>query len=149
MSTQHETITAEMSLRLVLPGQTPVPVWAQLCYEMADPYAVHVTFRTGGEERPEETVAWTFARDLLAEGVGRGAGEGDVRVWPAGSGSAAVVFLSLSSPHGRALFEVPLGELVGFLTGTYAAIPRGQESAFLDLDTELERLFHQGGNAAL
>ncbi len=47
---------------------------------------------------------------------------------------------ALSSPSGRALFEVPLGELVEFLTRTYTAVPTGSESDFVDLDAELALL---------
>jgi hypothetical protein len=147
MTTKHDTISTEISLRLVLPGQTPVPVCAELRFEPTDPYAVHVTFRTGGTERPTQAVSWTFARDLLAEGMGHGVGEGDVRVWPAGSGRTAVVFLALSSPSGRALFEVPSGDLVAFLAGTYGVVPRGEESDFLDVEHELELLLRAGGSA--
>jgi len=146
MTTQHDTISTEISLRLVLPDQVPVLVWAELRFEPTDPYAVHVTFRTGGTERPGQAVSWTFARDLLSEGMAHGVGEGDVRVWPAGSGRTAVVFLALSSPSGRALFEVPVANLVAFLSGTYEAVPRGAESAFLDLDHELDLMLRPGGS---
>ena len=48
--------------------------------------------------------------------------------------------LSLSSPSGKALFEVPLPELVDFLGQTYAAVPTGAESNHLDVDAELALL---------
>ena len=48
--------------------------------------------------------------------------------------------LSLSSPSGRALFEVPLGELAEFLGRTYNAVPTGAESQHVDVDAELALL---------
>src|SRR5664279_2682429 len=56
------------------------------------------------------------------------------------TGGSAVVCLALSSPSGRALFEVPLGALVDFLTRTYAAVPSGAESDFVEIDAELALL---------
>ena len=121
------TVTSELELRLVVPGGAPLPVVAGLRYDPTDPYAVHVGFHTGPTpDSPEdEVVEWTFARQLLTDGVTRAVGEGDVQVWPSQAGGRPVVCLALSSPSGRALFEVPLTELVEFLTRTYAVVPTG------------------------
>lgn len=134
------TVTTELALRLVVPGSSALPVLAAVRYDASDPYAVHVGFRTGGDD----IVEWTFARQLLTDGVTHPVGEGDVQVWPSSSGGARVVCLSLSSPSGSALFEVPLAELVEFLTETYAAVPTGSESDFVDLDAELALLLWSG-----
>ena len=67
-------------------------------------------------------------------------GDGDVQVWPSSSGGRRVVCLSLSSPSGKALFEVPLAELVEFLGQTYEAVPTGCESDHVDVDAELALL---------
>ncbi len=56
MSTRPGTVTAQIELRLVVPGSASLPVLADLRYEVSDPYAVHVAFHTGGSE----TVEWTF-----------------------------------------------------------------------------------------
>jgi hypothetical protein len=147
MSAHDEMITADMALRLVVPGSASLPVLASLRFDVSDPYAVHVAFRTGGEERPGDTVEWTFARQLLTDGVTRPVGEGDVQVWPSHSDdNLPVVRLALSSPSGRALFEVPLGELVEFLSATYTAVPTGSESDFVDLDAELALLLWSDGS---
>jgi hypothetical protein len=140
MSTQPFTVTTEMELRLVVPGNASLPVQADVRYDVADPYAVHVAFHTGGAEMVE----WTFARQLLTDGVTRPVGEGDVQVWPAQNGSRPYVDLSLSSPSGRALFEVPLAELVEFLSRTYNAVPTGSESDYVDVDAELALLLWSG-----
>jgi hypothetical protein len=136
MSTRPVTVQAEIELRLVVPGSASLPVLADLRYEVIDPYAVHVAFHTGGSE----TVEWTFARQLLTDGVTRAVGDGDVQVWPAPTTARPSVNLSLSSPSGRALFEVPLAELVEFLSQTYNAVPTGSESSYVDVDAELALL---------
>lgn len=133
------TVTAELDLRLVVPGASSLPVVAGVRYDASDPYAVHVGFHTGAAE-DDSIVEWTFARQLLTDGVTRPVGEGDVQVWPSHSASSPVVCLALSSPSGRALFEVPLADLVEFLTDTYTAVPTGAESSFVDLDAELALL---------
>ena len=133
MTAGPQFVTAELGLRLVVPDGTPLPVTASIRYDASDPYAVTVTFFTGAAE----PVRWTFARQLLTDGVERSVGEGDVRVWPAHSDGSPVVYIALSSPSGRALFEAPLHDVVEFLGRSYAAVPTGAESDFVDVDSEL------------
>lgn len=139
MTTRPTSVSSELHLRLVVPGAAALPVLADLDYDTADPYAVQVSFHTGAPSSGE-VVQWTFARQLLSDGVARPAGEGDVQVWPSTTAGSSVVCLSLSSPSGRALFEVPLTELAEFLGRTYAAVPTGTESEHVDLDAELALL---------
>jgi hypothetical protein len=130
-------VSTEIELRLVVSDGPDRPVHADLSYSHADPYAVRVAFHTGGSE----TVEWTFARSLLTDGVTQPAGDGDVQVWPANDTTGnPMVCLSLSSPSGRALFEAPLTRVVEFLTETYALVPTGSESDFVDVDAELSTL---------
>lgn len=136
MTTRHDVVTTELALRLVVPGGGAVPVTAAMRYEATDPYAVRVGFRTGADEMVE----WTFARSLLTEGMHRAIGEGDVRVWPSTERIGQVVCLSLSSPSGHALFEMPLTGLVSFLRRTYSCVPNGCESDHVNLDAELALL---------
>ncbi len=140
MSTRPDSVTAEIELRLIVPGSPSLPVTAELSYDHADPYAVRVAFHTGASE----VVEWTFARGLLTDGVTHEVGEGDVQVRPSHSGGKPVVCLSLSSPSGRAMFEAPLAELVEFLTRTYAVVPTGSESDYVDVETELALLLWSG-----
>lgn len=137
---RQTTVTADLHLRLVVPGATALPVLAGMRYDVSDPYAVQVAFHTGSPDAEAAVVEWTFARQLLADGVVAPVGEGDVQVWPSSSEGAQVVCLSLSSPSGKALFEVPLTALVQFLGQTYAAVPTGGESAYVDVDAELSLL---------
>jgi Streptomyces sporulation and cell division protein, SsgA len=134
MSSRHDSITTEMELRLVVGDGADRPVQAELSYTPRDPYAVRIGFHTGGDD----VVEWTFARSLLTDGVTHPVGDGDVQVWPAtGASGEQQVRLSLSSPSGKALFEAPLPQLVQFLTETYALVPTGCESDFVDVGAEL------------
>lgn len=139
MAVGPASVRTDLDLRLVVPGSVSVPLLASLRYEVSDPYAVHLRFPTqhGGEG---DAVEWTFARQLLTDGVSRPAGDGDVRVWPVRHPSHPRICLSLSSPSGWALFEVPLGRLVEYLAQTYSAVPTGRESDFIDVDAELALL---------
>ena len=139
MATRSDTVNTELQLRLVVPGTPSLPVRAGLRYDMADPYAVQVAFYTGAGNG-DDVVEWTFARELLGDGMTRAAGEGDVQVWPSLDAGDAALCLSLCSPSGRALFEVPRPALSDFLSRTYSAVPAGRESDHVDVDAELELL---------
>ena len=129
------SVTCDIDVRLVVPGDASVPVPVVLRYDSGDPYAVHATFRTGGEG-----VDWVFARELLTSGVNRPAGSGDVRVWPGDGAEGDVVFLALSSPDGRALLEAPAEPLRGFVARTALLVPPGDEGAYLDIDSTVALL---------
>lgn len=131
------SVTTELELRLVVPGGPSLPVLAGLRYQADDPWAVRVTFQTGGEDG---TVEWMLARQLLTEGIRETVGEGDVRVWPAVNDSEPVVNLAMTSPSGAALFEIDRDALVEFLQQTYLAVPTGSEEDVVDLDAELALL---------
>jgi hypothetical protein len=132
------TVTAELELRLVVPGGPSLPVLAGLRYDSNDPWAVRVAFQTGGEG--DGVVEWMFARQLLTDGVAQAVGEGDVRVWPALHGDERVINLAMASPSGAALFEIDRDALVEFLQQTYLAVPTGSEEDVVDLDAELRLL---------
>lgn len=136
MSSRPLTVSAELQVALVVPGATSLSVRASLAYDAMDPYAIRVTFHTG----TGDAVQWTFARQLLTDGMTARTGYGDVRTWPSSSDRGLVVCLSLSSPSGTALFEVPVPELVEFLTMTYAAVPTGAETDHVDVEAELAEL---------
>lgn len=134
-------VHAVLQVSLVVPDAASAPVEATLTYRVDDPYAVRIAFRT----RPAaEAVEWTFARQLLTDGVTAPAGDGDVRTWPSMAQGEPVVCLSLTSPSGNALFEIPVSGLVEFLTRTYAQVPTGTESHHVDLDRALAELLGPG-----
>ena len=138
---RHTRIRSQLGLRLILPDGTVLPVSASLEYETSDPYAVQVTFHTGGAD-DECAVVWTFARQLIIDGLDRPAGLGDVRVWPVPDDRhcATSIALALCSPSGEALFEVPRDALSAFLCRTYDEVPIGFEDRHVDMDAELKEL---------
>ena len=130
------TVTRELTVQLVAPGDGAVSLPVVLHYDVADPYAVHATFRTG----QGDGVSWVFARELLTLGVHRATGDGDVRVWPSWSSGAEVVFVGLTSPDGEALLQAPTLELLDFLGRTFTLCSQGQETDHLDIDSAIESL---------
>ncbi|MFK0168403.1 SsgA family sporulation/cell division regulator [Streptomyces sp. NPDC090306] len=133
-------VERELELNLVLSPERSVPVPARLTYHSDDPYAVHVSFHIGSEH----PVDWTFARELLVEGVFRPCGHGDVRVWPTKVDGRGVVLMALSSPDGDALLEAPAAQVSAWLERTLRIVPPGTESGRLDIDDGLAELLSPG-----
>ncbi|WP_028813149.1 SsgA family sporulation/cell division regulator [Streptomyces flavidovirens] len=132
----HTVVERELELDLVLSPERSIPVPARLVYRTDDPYAVHIIFHIGSDS----PVHWTFARELLVEGVFRPCGNGDVRIWPARTGSRSVVCVGLTSPDGDALLEAPSPAVSAWLERTLRAVPPGTESGWLGLDEALAEL---------
>ncbi|EST21064.1 hypothetical protein N566_27770 [Streptomycetaceae bacterium MP113-05] len=130
------TIEEEIDLRLVLSPDNGITVPARLRYRTDDPYAVHVSFHI----HSDTPVHWTFARELLIEGVFRPCGQGDVRVWPTRHAAQPVVCLALSSPDGDALLETPTVTVSSWLERTLRAVPPGGEAGLLGIEEGLEAL---------
>ena len=108
----------------------------ELSYDPADPYAV--TMRL---EARSGSVTWTFARELLAEGLYHPSGDGDVQVWPCLSNAGeAVVIVELCSPDGTALLQTSSRAVQRFVTAAYEAVPAGCESAHVSIDSLVTRL---------
>ncbi|MGH3211948.1 MAG: SsgA family sporulation/cell division regulator, partial [Trebonia sp.] len=119
---------------------------ARLCYSPEDPYAVYIAFGVG----QGEPVKWMVARDLLATGMWRRAGVGDVTVWPSAGAAArrsgSVLHIAISSPAGQAHFEAAVKEISNFLQRTYQVVPAGEESPHLDAElTSLLRIASLAG----
>jgi hypothetical protein len=156
MSTSRASVSAELSLGLVNgsgPEHTIMPLMAGLHYASADPYAIRMAFHVG----TGEPVEWALSRDLLAAALVSPQGIGDVRAWPsaapggpaaggaeeetaAGPQAARVLHLEMSSPFGHAQFQASAAAVAAFLQKTYAIVPAGRESDFLDFDAELTEL---------
>ncbi|WP_340378620.1 SsgA family sporulation/cell division regulator [Streptomyces sp. SS7] len=136
---QHTVVERELELRLILSPERSIPVPARLAYRSDDPFAVHVIFHINSEQ----PVHWTFARELLVEGVFRPCGNGDVRVWPTKSQGRSVVLMALSSPDGDALLEAPSAQVSAWLERTLRAVPPGTEGEQLGLDEGLAELLAQ------
>jgi len=133
---QHTVVERELELRLILSPERAVPVPARLGYRTDDPFAVHVTFHINSAH----PVGWTFARELLVEGVFRPCGYGDVRVWPTKSQGRSVVLMALSSPDGDALLEAPAAQVSAWLERTLRVVPPGAEGDRLGIDDGLAEL---------
>ncbi|MGW0712393.1 SsgA family sporulation/cell division regulator [Streptomyces sp. NPDC002643] len=126
-------VEQECAMRLVVSPDISAGVTTRLWYSPHDPYAVYVDIDTG----PGTRVTWVFARDLLALGTVKSAGDGDVRIWPAREGRRRVLCLALSSPSGRALLRAPLTTVERWLERIHQMVPEGQEGRLLNLDDEL------------
>ena len=151
MDRSRTSVSAELSLGLVRPEHSIVPLMASLHYTREDPYAVKMAFHVG----TAEPVEWTLARELLAAALHSREGIGDVQVWPsvassdpeAGQGGTAsghgIVNIAMTSPFGHAQFEAPAAAIASFLHRTYLIVPEGQETHYLDWDAELTVLLSQ------
>ncbi|MFF4410557.1 SsgA family sporulation/cell division regulator [Streptomyces sp. NPDC001262] len=129
-------VERELDIDLMLSPERSIPVPARLTYCADDPYAVRITFHITSLA----PVTWTFARDLLVDGVFRPAGEGDVRVWPARAGGRTVVCLGLTSPEGEAVVLAQANVVTGWLERTMRVVPPGAEAELLGLDEGLRVL---------
>jgi hypothetical protein len=126
-----QTLNQDLDIILVVEDEPTLPVRTRLTFAAQDPLAVTMTFMTA-----DKGVRWTFARDLLWEGMSHAAGEGDVRVFPDGDS----VRLVLHAPSGRAEFLIDPFDLAVFLDETHDVVPRGQEHLVLDVDSAIARL---------
>ncbi|MEW1649048.1 SsgA family sporulation/cell division regulator [Streptomyces sp. NPDC091219] len=129
-------VDLDCTARLVISPGTTVPVSTNLSFRSWEPYSVHISFSMEGRA----PVNWVFARELLAEGIVRPSGLGDVRIWPEDSDRPGFLSLQLSSPYGRALLALPAGLVTPWLARTYHAVPAGFEGGSLEFDRELARL---------
>lgn len=137
MSTKAAAVRHRTTLELLDPAGHPAAIAAVLEYDpAADPFAVSARFDVAGAG-----VLWTFARDLLLDGLLEPAGDGDVHVWPVeGDDGRALIALELSSPDGEALLHVGAADVHRFLRQSLASVPRGSESDLLDLDVLVAHL---------
>ncbi|MFJ5049739.1 SsgA family sporulation/cell division regulator [Streptomyces sp. NPDC088719] len=91
-------------------------ILTQLVYRTKDPYAVTAVFHAGTEEELE----WTFARELLADGLHTSVGLGDVIVWPGpeGPGDTQRIFIRLRPPGNTVLLSLDRDDVLEFLEAT-------------------------------
>lgn len=132
----HTVVERELELKLVLSPERSIPVPARLTYRTEDPYAVHITFHIGSDF----PVHWTFARDLLVEGVFRQCGNGDVRIWPTKIERRSVICVGLTSPDGDALLEAPSAAVAAWVERTLRLVPPGTETERLGIDAGIAEL---------
>lgn len=110
---------------------------ALFSYDPSDPFAVTLTLKAFPRD-----VRWTFARELLVDGLFEPAGEGDVVVFPfldPETGSAVTV-LELRSPGGEFMAQVAQQALQSFVRAMLDSVPLGAESDLIDLDRLVDML---------
>ncbi|MFE0027079.1 SsgA family sporulation/cell division regulator [Amycolatopsis sp. NPDC059021] len=103
-------------------------------YEAADPFAVTLVLWLDNGMG----IGWTFARDLLADGMNGATGLGDVAITP-DLLDDAVVWVCLHDPEGTGSLQLGFGraDLEWFLDGADAVVPAGTESDHVDWDRAL------------
>ncbi|MEV0987930.1 SsgA family sporulation/cell division regulator [Streptomyces sp. NPDC049949] len=115
-----------------------LPLLARFSYDGGDPYAVRATFLDG----PTVLARWHFDRQMIAEGLQRPVGEGDVGFRPhreAGVDELRVALRGYAGQRqGDAVLFVEARPLADFLHRTYAVTGAGEE--FLDVDKLLDEL---------
>jgi hypothetical protein len=148
MNSSDTTVSTELDFMLVGPEDMLVPLIASVYYSRNDPYAVRVAFHNG----TGHPIEWAFARDLLAAGLTKRGGVGDVRLWPSsgigpggtdGEDAEAgcdILNIEMSSPDGHAHVQAPAPAMARFLARTYRIVPAGEELSGVDVDAELHAL---------
>lgn len=129
-------IEQPVQARLVAAAPRMPYIPATLHYDRRDPFAVRMTFPAPATLEGVE-VCWTFARELLADGLETPQGHGDVRVRPYGFDRTVLEF---HAPEGTAVVHVRTGEIQRFLQATCELVPVGLEHLQLDLDHGLAEL---------
>ena len=113
-----------------------------MLFRSRDPFAVTMVFYPNGDPDGGPPISWTFARELIAQGMHRPAGIADVRIEPH---NMIAIRLTLSAPgddggtESQSLY-LPRRAVRRFLLQSYDAVPAGRESGFLELDAELADL---------
>lgn len=130
------SVRQRATMRCAGPTAPGAVLEVELGYAETDPYAVTISFGdvNGG-------IVWTFARDLLLEGLAQPVGDGDVAIWPAvGQFGGACVMVEFRSPDGELLVETSSRGITQFVNRTLELVPRGAESRHLDMDSLIDHL---------
>ncbi|HXH78370.1 SsgA family sporulation/cell division regulator [Nocardioides sp.] len=107
-----------------------------MAYHRQDPFAITMTFLT-----PDESLTWTFGRELLIDGLRRTSGDGDVSIAPAVSPTGQrVVLITLSSPDGRLILQARQSQIAEFVERSLVVVPLGAEVENLDIDALVSQL---------
>ncbi|KUJ33550.1 SsgG protein [Streptomyces sp. NRRL F-5122] len=130
----YPDLELNVCLTLAVTSDLQVRVPARFSYVCADPYAVQVSFHITSDR----VVQWTFARELLDQGMTAATGIGDVRIAPIQPSLGRHFSIELKSPDGFARLEGPVAPIRAWIAKTHEAVPTGSETALLDLDRFLE-----------
>jgi hypothetical protein len=125
-----------MGLMLWLADRRPArPLTATAVYDPADPYAVVLAVVDG-----ETVTHWTFARDLLVDGLHAPAGVGDVHVEPADSDGWLLLTLWRGPQVPALVAYTARREVEALLDRSFALVPMSREADHLDVDAALAAL---------
>ncbi|MFD2691914.1 SsgA family sporulation/cell division regulator [Streptomyces phyllanthi] len=136
----------KLTVQLVAAHAQRIRVLAHMSYSAEDPLAVTATFTHEGRLLAQ----WRLDRRMLAEGVQRPVGEGDVRLRPQRAGTRNELRIELSSGNARegagrqrAVVLAPAPAVVSFLEDTYDVVEPGHEKVCVD--EFLDELFARTG----
>ncbi len=114
-----------------------VELTSSLYWSTNTPLEVKLVFRALAED-----VEWTFARDLLLDGIRQGdAGHADVKVHTIDD----TLFLNLNSPFGQVTLKTSAAVIGQFLAAIYAQVPRGQEDYGDATDLAIREIMKRDG----
>lgn len=130
----------ELKIRMTLVAGPDLSVFVpvRLYYKDTDPFAVQFSF----DVTPDHVVRWTFARELLDQGLTAPAGIGDVKIAPIGPHRNRGFSIELESADGYACLEGPAASVKAWLAQTFEAVPAGRESESVDIDSLLDKLLN-------
>ncbi|MHB9864063.1 SsgA family sporulation/cell division regulator [Streptomyces sp. YIM S03343] len=126
----HSTLVVQLQAD----GTERCPVLAHLSYDAGDPFAVTAVFSHDGRV----LARWRLDRDMLAEGLQRPVGIGDVRFEPSTTGmweELRMEFLGDAHPEGGRRHAVVFAwapAVAAFLRLTRNAVPPGGEEVRVD-----------------
>ncbi|MFE3881595.1 SsgA family sporulation/cell division regulator [Streptomyces lydicus] len=132
-------IDQAVQARLIATAPRSQVIPASLRYDRADPFAVRLVFPPAASLDGAE-VTWTFARELLEEGLCEPAGAGDVQIWPYDAHAVVVEFHAVG---GMAVVQFDAQELRTFLTRSYRIVAKGEEARHLDVEADLVALLRE------
>ncbi len=119
----------------------PIPLIVAFRYDSRDPWAVCLVLNAGASN----AVEWYFARDLLANGLSRKAGLGDVQVQPESVAGAHVVRVTIRGRGGHFHVRIPARDVLSFVKRTEAMVGFGTEHQHLPIDDIVRRLTDTDG----
>ena len=138
MSGHHDADgpAVKLSARVLRPGTGSLAARIRLGYDSADPYAVAMTVRLPGGR----VIPWTFGRSLLADGLRRETGIGDVTVAPCPQAPSDLLHVTLRNDVSDAVLEMRMSPVSEFLLLTYRRVPLGREGLFLVVDDDVSAI---------
>ncbi|MBV2353020.1 SsgA family sporulation/cell division regulator [Streptomyces sp. J2-1] len=126
----HRTLVVQLRTE----GTGRCPVLAHLSYDVDDPFAVNAVFGHDGQVLAQ----WRLDREMLAEGLTRPVGIGDVRLRPESTGlwqELRMEFLGRARPDGsrhHAVVFAWASAVESFLRETHEVVRPGREEVPVD-----------------